>query len=345
LDVISNFVIVPPARMEEEGRLLSFAPYPLASSLRIRNRCVNPGGSGGIQALMRSPHPTRFQRPIMFRRNRHLIRIAAPIAGAVIVLIAAAPESALAQQSSQEWLENCRDRSQEDRRRVRHCEVREATLDAPRLLEVSARPNGGIEVIGSERSDIRVIERVQTWGETEADARELAGEVQSEMRGGRITSTGPSLRDSRNRGWSVSYVISTPRRIDLDLGTVNGGIAITAVEGELSATTTNGGISMERVGGSVRAHTTNGGVDVRLAGARWVGEGLELRTTNGGIKLAVPDGFGAQLTASTVHGGINTDFPLTVQGRIGRRVEAEIGDGGPPVRLSTTNGGIDIRRN
>ena len=38
------------------------------------------------------------------------------------------------------------------------------------------------------------------------------------------------------------------------------------------------------------------------------------------------------------------DFPIPVRGGKGRRVDAQIGEGGPPVRLATTNGGIEIRR-
>jgi DUF4097 and DUF4098 domain-containing protein YvlB len=98
------------------------------------------------------------------------------------------------------------------------------------------------------------------------------------------------------------------------------------------------------VGGTVRAHTTNGGIDARLVGSGWNGQGLELRTTNGGITITLPANFNARLTASTVHGGVDTDFPLTVQGRIGRRIDATLGSGGPTVSLNTTNGGIDIRR-
>jgi DUF4097 and DUF4098 domain-containing protein YvlB len=139
--------------------------------------------------------------------------------------------------------------------------------------------------------------------------------------------------------------VSVPRETDLDLQTVNGGLSVSGVSGDLEMLTTNGGISLEGVAGDVRAHTTNGGVSVRLAGGRWMGKGLELRTTNGGITLGVPASFSAHLVASTVHGGLDTDFPITVQGRVGRRVETDLGGGGPTVSLETTNGGIRIRRN
>jgi DUF4097 and DUF4098 domain-containing protein YvlB len=270
------------------------------------------------------------------------VRIVGATTSALLALLALPAAPLHSQESSRDWVERC----SEQRRgngRVTHCEIREATIAAPARLEVSARPNGGIDVTGSGRSDVHVVARVQAWGDSDAEAREIAQQVEVQTSSGRISADGP--RRSDGQGWAVSFVVSTPRSIDLELGTVNGGLSVNDVSGDLSLTTTNGGISMAGVGGRVLARTTNGGVDVRLAGDRWSGEGLELHTTNGGIDLSVPDGFSANLRASTVHGGIDTDFPVTVQGRIGRSIDAQIGGGGPPVRLSTTNGGIDIRRN
>lgn len=37
-------------------------------------------------------------------------------------------------------------------------------------------------------------------------------------------------------------------------------------------------------------------------------------------------------------------FPITVQGRLDRRIETDIGKGGPTVRVITTNGPVVIRR-
>jgi hypothetical protein len=44
-----------------------------------------------------------------------------------------------------------------------------------------------------------------------------------------------------------------------------------------------------------------------------------------------------------VNGGMNIDFPITVQGTIGRRITTKLGTGGPRVRATTTNGGVRIR--
>ena len=73
------------------------------------------------------------------------------------------------------------------------------------------------------------------------------------------------------------------------------------------------------VGGAVHGRTTNGGVDVDLDGATWQGEGLDVETSNGGVRLRIPEQYSARLEAGTVNGGISVDMPITLQGRIDRR--------------------------
>ena len=61
--------------------------------------------------------------------------------------------------------------------------------------------------------------------------------------------------------------------------------------------------------GDVHGRTSNGGVDVDLDGATWQGEGLDVETSNGGVRLRMPEQYSARLEAGTVNGGINVDFP------------------------------------
>jgi DUF4097 and DUF4098 domain-containing protein YvlB len=108
--------------------------------------------------------------------------------------------------------------------------------------------------------------------------------------------------------------------------------------------TVNGGLSLIGTAGDVRGRTINGGIDVTLTGAGWDGEGLDLRTTNGGVALAIPDGYAARLETSTVNGGLDADFPVTVRGRISRELTLDLGSGGRTLRVRTTNGGVTLRR-
>ena len=96
--------------------------------------------------------------------------------------------------------------------------------------------------------------------------------------------------------------------------------------------------------GDVNAETTNGGITVDLEGRRWEGAGLSAVTTNGGVRLTVPDGFNADLEAATTNGGMEFEFPVTIQGRLNKRITTKLGEGGPPIRVETTNGGVTVRR-
>ena len=87
------------------------------------------------------------------------------------------------------------------------------------------------------------------------------------------------------------------------------------VESKVTFRTSNGGVKLIGVSGDVRGQTSNGGVDIDLEGTAWIGEGLDIETSNGGVKLAVPENYSARLEARTENGGVNSDYPGVVQSR------------------------------
>jgi hypothetical protein len=225
--------------------------------------------------------------------------------------------------------------------RVRHCEVREIDLGAARSFRVDSTPNGGIHVEGGDQEGARLFAKVSAHGADDAEARDLAAQVQIET-DGTIRARGPAGRS--NRHWSVSYRLRVPRHADLDLEADNGGIHISDVSGTIRFRTVNGGVHLESVGGDVSGTTVNGGLHVQLAGTGWEGSGLDARTSNGGVSLAVGEGYRGRLETGTVNGRIDADFPVTMQGRIGKTLAFDLAGGGPPLRLHTTNGGVRLRR-
>jgi hypothetical protein len=263
-----------------------------------------------------------------------------PLGTILLAAVAASAAQAQGREDTRDWQERCEESS--GRNRVTVCQEREMTLPARGgTLTVNARPNGGITVVGSARRDIRLVARIQASARREADAQEMIEEIEIET-GTEIRATGP--RPARNEGWSVGFVLEVPRSIDLDLTSTNGGISISGVEGDLELSTTNGGLSLSAVAGAVRGRTTNGGVVVTLDGTEWRGSGVDLQTTNGGVRLEVPERYNARLETGTVNGGMHFDFPVTVQGRISRRLSADLGAGGAPIRVRTTNGGVTVSR-
>ena len=84
-------------------------------------------------------------------------------------------------------------------------------------------------------------------------------------------------------------------------------------------------------------------MDVDLDGTTWQGEGLDVRPATAACGLRIPGQYSARLEAGTVNGGISTDLPLNVQGRIDREISTNLGAGGPLIRVQTHNGGVKLR--
>jgi hypothetical protein len=227
--------------------------------------------------------------------------------------------------------------------RGRHCEVREATWRAAGPVKADARPNGGIQAKGWDRNEVRARVRVSATGATVDEARALAAQVRVDTDGG-IRVTGPETRN-RERQWWVGIRLDVPRDAELDLEADNGGIHIEDFSGKAKFSTVNGGIHLDGVGGDIQGRTVNGGLHVNLGGSEWDGEGLDVTTTNGGVHLEIPAGYNAHLETGTVNGGIHSDVPVTTgrrRGHVGGRIEADLGRGGRPLRLETTNGGLHV---
>lgn len=242
-----------------------------------------------------------------------------------------------------DFLDSCRDngyRSRDDR--VRFCEVRQTRVSAPRQLDIDGQQNGGVSVHGWDRSDALILAKIQVDGDDADDARDLASGISIETGGGRVRAAGPSTR--RRQSWSVSYDIWTPRQTDLRVTTQNGGISVEDIDARLELGAVNGPIVLRGVSGDVRGETTNGPLNVELDGDSWRGPGLDLRTTNGPVNLGIPEGYSARLETGTENGGMRIDFPVTLQGTIGKRITTQLGRGGAPIRAVTTNGPVVISR-
>ncbi len=240
------------------------------------------------------------------------------------------------------FMENCQ-RNRNDY--AQFCETREFTMPAARALAIDGRQNGGIAVHGWDRPDVHVVALVQAQAESDAEATAIARQVVVSANNGEVGAAGPSWNGlGRHESWSVSYEVWAPRASDLTLRANNGGIEADGLSGHLDMETMNGGLTLTDISGEVRGATTNGGITAELTGDRWRGSGLDLSTTNGGVRITIPSNYSAMLETGTVNGSLNVDFPVTIQGSVGRRMTTQLGGGGPTIRAVTTNGGVTIRR-
>jgi len=172
--------------------------------------------------------------------------------------------------------------------------------------------------------------------------------------------------------------LQVPRKLMAHFRTTNGAVSASNLDGYVRCETTNGAIDVKAIAGEVRAETTNGAIEARDLRARIKGSttnggihlenvegGIEASTTNGGIRAKNLEGWGEGITLSTTNGNIDVDL-----GKAGGDVKADNSNGrlefqvpgaqdidlrkhslkaripgrAQSIRLSTTNGGIVIRR-
>jgi DUF4097 and DUF4098 domain-containing protein YvlB len=142
---------------------------------------------------------------------------------------------------------------------------------------------------------------------------------------------------------SVTYEVTVPRTMDLQIEDTNGAIEANDVRGSHRIETTNGHITLVRCAGDLNAETTNGGIVAELTTVT-AGRVVRLETTNGNISARLPRTFAASLDASTTNGGIDSDLPVATRGSLSKHsLRGTINGGGPDLHLRTTNGSIRIK--
>lgn len=140
----------------------------------------------------------------------------------------------------------------------------------------------------------------------------------------------------------VDFEVRVPAGVRFEAATVNGEVQATDLDGDVSVSTVNGDVEVATTG-FAEASTVNGSLRASVGGGAFAG-GVSFETVNGSIDLDLPDDIDANLDASWVNGGLTTDIPFNVQGKLSRRsARGVLGDGGPTLRLKTVNGSIRVR--
>jgi DUF4097 and DUF4098 domain-containing protein YvlB len=144
---------------------------------------------------------------------------------------------------------------------------------------------------------------------------------------------------------SVEYHIMVPRGANLEnVKLINGGLSLSGMTGAVKASSVNGSIKAERMEGQVELSTVNGFLD---AGFQRISKGhpISLGSVNGPIKVSLPSGARANVSAHNLSGGIDADFGRAWRAPSGHRLEAAVNGGGTQIRVHNVNGGISIHAN
>lgn len=150
--------------------------------------------------------------------------------------------------------------------------------------------------------------------------------------------------DRHENHTTVKFVVRVPKDLRVGAHSVNGGVTVRDVGAEVRAASVNGGVDVNTSVGPVSAQTVNGDVDARMSSLQGT-EDMDFKTVNGSVTIVVPARFDAVFRFDTVHGAIDSDFPMTLTGRFGpRHARGTIGNGGRDIRASAVNGSIELRK-
>lgn len=177
-------------------------------------------------------------------------------------------------------------------------------------------------------------------------------EIREEVGGSTVRVESRPPRMSGFGGHEIEWTVKIPKGLIVDLRTVNGGVRMNGLSGELYAKSTNGGVKGTRlIVDKIEASVVNGGVDIELGSPLDGTDSIELSSVNGGVTLALPAESKATIAARAVNGGVRVSDDLNAtqeeeshEFERRRRFNGTLNGGGAKVNVSTTNGGIRVSR-
>ncbi|HJU43468.1 MAG TPA: hypothetical protein VJ691_11660 [Vicinamibacterales bacterium] len=211
---------------------------------------------------------------------------------------------------------------------------------------ITAEPTDGKEIIVEGRRTAKA--------HTDEGARERLSqlEIREEVGGSTVRVESRPPRMSGFGGHEIEWTVKIPKGLIVDLRTVNGGVRINGLSGEIYARSTNGGVKGSKlIVDKIEASVTNGGVDIELGAPLDSTDLVELSSVNGGVTLALPAESKATIAARAVNGGVRVSDDLNTtreeesqEFERRRRFNGTMNGGGARVSATTTNGGVRITR-
>lgn len=216
--------------------------------------------------------------------------------------------------------------------------------------DVSVTPSGSgkVEIVGIKRGNRRYFEDVTL--EVVETSRGIT--VCSMFRSKDMECDDRGFRVHENRRWrgddwddvSIDIEVKVPKGLLVDARSVSGDVGVVGAEGSVRAGSVSGNVRMQSLrASSVRASSVSGDVDVSVEAL--TGDGpLSFTSVSGNVTAELPRGIDADVSMRSVSGHLDSDFALTLNGRMSRHsLEARIGKGGRELEVRTVSGNVRLR--
>lgn len=214
--------------------------------------------------------------------------------------------------------------------------------------------NGRIIADVTDGKDVVVEGKRTVKGRSDEVAKENLArlEIREEVGGSTVRVESRPPRFSGFGGHEIEWTVKIPKGLTVDLRTVNGGVRMNGLTGEIYAKSTNGGIKGENlIIDKLEASVVNGGVTIDLDSPLDATDSVELSCVNGGVTLGLPAESKATISARAVNGGVRVSDELKAEQdddsrdtERRRRFDGKLNGGGARVNANTTNGGVRINR-
>jgi hypothetical protein len=126
----------------------------------------------------------------------------------------------------------------------------------------------------------------------------------------------------------------------------DGQMKITAAHGELEARTSDGSMTLDGTFNALDVKSSDGSVDITVRPGSVMERAWTINSSDGSVRMRLPEDFGADLDISTSDGSIRVDPPVTLSGGAlsKNHMVGKLNKGGSSLRIHTSDGSVTISK-
>lgn len=222
-------------------------------------------------------------------------------------------------------------------------------------VDVIANAAGSFKIIGWKKSSVLLEAEKIVYLASSEQAKLLSEQFPIQVRSGQTSATirtsAPPLGAAKAEINATLYVPKD--KTDLNIHLAKGDLVIGSVNGWVEATLEDGSLEAKSMEGYFSLLTKIGHLDIDMAGKRWTGLGFTAVTKRGNVTVRFPLEYSAAVQLKTEDGDISVRYPErlvdgekvpfdVVTNKKARSLSAVLGEGGAPIRISTSAGNIQL---